>query len=154
MLALSRRARFSAQEQAFLDRRLPRLSPPDACRLLDLGHWVDIEPRAILTEELEPVSNLIYVAAGDLDIATNGAVIASCRTGDYISEVTWTTGVPATAAAIARTSCQCLFFNAHDLLRLSRKSDAIQAELGASVAASVREKLVLSNIAAADRLRA
>ena len=57
----------------------------------------------------------------------------------------------ATAAAITRTACRCLFFNAHQLRRLSNKADAVKAALGASVAASVREKLVLSNVAAAGR---
>jgi CRP-like cAMP-binding protein len=112
---------------------------------------VDIEAGAILTEELEPISNLIYVASWGVDIATNGTVIANCRTGDYVGEVTWVTGAPATAAAIARTACRCLFFNAHELRRLCNKSDAVKAALGASVAASVREKLELSNVAAAGR---
>jgi hypothetical protein len=101
LLALSQRARFSAEEQAFLDTKLPRLPPPDARRLLDVGQWIDVDAGAILTEELEPVSHLIYVAAGDVDIATNGSIIASCRSGDYVGEVTWATGAPATAAAIA-----------------------------------------------------
>jgi hypothetical protein len=151
LLALKQRARFSPEEQVFLDAKLARLPLSDARRLLDLGHWVDIEAGAVLTEELEPVSHLIYVASGDVDIATNGTVIANCRTGDYVGEVTWATGAPATAAAITRTACRCLFFNAHELRRLANKSDAVKAALGASVAASVREKLVLSNVAAAGR---
>ena len=87
---------------------------------------MDIEAGAVLTEELEPVSHLIYVASGDVDIATNGTVIANCRTGDYAGEVTWATGAPATAAAITRTACRCLFFNAHQLRRLANKSDAVK----------------------------
>lgn len=139
LLALRQRARFSLEEQAFLDAKLARLPPSDARRLPDLGHWVDIEAGAVLTEEVEPVSNLIYMVSGDMNIATNGTVIANCRTGDYVGEVTWATGASATATAITRTACRCLFFNAHELRRLSNKSDAVKAALGASVAASIRE---------------
>lgn len=150
LLALRCHAWFSAEEKTFLDAKLSRLPPSDARCLLDLGQWMNVQAGVVLTEKLEPVSNLIYVATGDVDIATNNSVIATFRCGDYVSEVTWATSVPATSAAITRTSCRCLFFNAHELRRLSRKSDGVRAALGASVAASVREKLILSNLAAAD----
>ncbi len=149
LLALRCRAWFSVEEQTFLDAKLSRLPPSEARRLLNLGQWMHVQAGVVLTEKLEPVSNLIYEAAGDVDIATNSSVIAIFRCGDSVGEVTWAASAPATAAAITRASCRCLFFNAHELLRLSTKSDGVRAALGASVAASVREKLVLSNLAAA-----
>jgi CRP-like cAMP-binding protein len=80
-------------------------------RLLDLSDLERLEPGDRLTVEGETVTRLLYVADGIVKIEKNDRVVAICGPGDYIGELSFLTGNPASATAIAVKPTRVLVFD-------------------------------------------
>ena len=72
----ARELRFKPMERALMARVLPDMPPVHARRLLDLGEWSLASPGSRLTEEGEPVRNLIYLDTAAATVTVGGMVVA------------------------------------------------------------------------------
>ena len=77
----NRRARFSAEEQKFVQDRLYTLPPGEARQLLNMGVWADGAVGTRLTTQGKPVDNLVYLVDGEVDIRFAGAAVGACLPG-------------------------------------------------------------------------
>ena len=141
---LSRKARFTPEEQALLSRTLPHLPKDQARRFLDRGRWDRVGPGTVLTRQGEPVSHLVYLAEGSADVLVDNRVIATRSTGSYIGEITCLDGSAATASAVTTTPARLFSIGANDLRALVNRNDGLRQGLDLSFARSIRHKLVLS----------
>jgi hypothetical protein len=80
-------------------------------RLLDLSDLVRNEPGDVLTREGAPVRNLMYVADGIVKIEHGDKVVAICGPGDYVGELSFLSGSPATATATVVKPARILAFD-------------------------------------------
>lgn len=100
-------------------------------RLLDQAELKRFEPGATLTTEGEPVKQLIYIVEGIAKIEHAGRLVAICGPGDYIGELSFLSGKPATATATVVKPTRVLSFD--------------QAKLAASVAADPQLRRTLES---------
>ena len=70
-------------------------------RLLEFSTIRDVPAGTTLTTEGESVTELIFVASGVAVVEPGGAVVAACESGDYVGEMSFLTGKPASATARA-----------------------------------------------------
>src|SRR5690606_2800893 len=77
-----------------------------------------------LTEAGAPVTRLIFITSGVVQIEKGDKIIAVCGPGDYVGEMSFMTGSPATATARVVKAARFLTF---DQVRLR---DAIRSDLG------------------------
>lgn len=97
LVILNKRIRFSAEEQEFVDARLPALPKHLARDLLNRGQWVDGEAGTVLAREGEHIDELIFFARGAASVEIEGNMIGNIRTGSYIGELTAMSDEPASA---------------------------------------------------------
>jgi CRP-like cAMP-binding protein len=100
-------------------------------RLLDQAESKRFEAGATLTTEGEPVRQLIYIAEGIAKIEHAGRLVAICGPGDYVGELSFLSGKPATATATVVKPTRVLSFD--------------QAKLAASVAADPQLRRTLES---------
>lgn len=96
---LNARLQFTEHERQFISATCPKVSAHRARKLLKCGEWVSVGAGTVLTRQNEPVEKLIFIAQGSVEIARDGEVVAVCNNGDYLGEMSFITGKPATATA-------------------------------------------------------
>jgi len=141
----SRRAKFSPEERAFSDLKLPDLEPAYCRRLLNQGLWVTGNKGTVLTQQGEPVSHLYYLADGEVVIYSGGHPVASCGAGSFIGEMTVMDGEPATGTAVLTETSRYWMIEASALRKLAHSKPDIDRALGSSFTAGMKQKLVHSN---------
>lgn len=150
----NRRQNFSERERAFLATFDPPLPNAEANALLKYGHWHQAQPGAAITQQGEPVNALIYIASGDVRIEASGRAVAKCCAGDFLGEMTWQSGAPATGTAIAETPVEYLRFERALAEPLFRKREILAFAFQTSFNRNLIAKLARANDAASSAARA
>lgn len=150
----NRRRNFSAREKAFLATFEPALPNAEANALLKSGEWGVVEAGSTLTRQGESVGGLIYIASGNVRIEANGHQVATCGPGDFLGEMTWQTGQPATGTAVAETQVEILGFQRGTLKNLLEKRQVLGFAFQSSFNRNLIAKLSRANeIVAASAFR-
>jgi CRP-like cAMP-binding protein len=144
-------SRFGPDETFFRYSCVPRLSASDARRLLRIGRLVEASAGAVLTREREPVGELVFILAGDVEVRVGDRRVGVCGKGDFIGEIGVMNGGPATATAATITPVRYFSFEAGPLKRLMARNHAIAQELELACRQGLREKLVRANTALVEQ---
>src|SRR5262249_34843198 len=89
---LNARMVFSEDERAFISNACPNVSNHRARKLLRCGQWRRPSEPEVLTEQGKQVEHLMFVAKGNVEIARDGEVVATCGPGDFVGEMSFITG--------------------------------------------------------------
>ena len=123
--------RFAAIMPASIDRRSIR-------RLLRLAQMRHADAGARLTLEGQSVNELLFLAEGVAQIEKGGRIIGVCGPGDFLGEMSFVSGAPASATAVASRPVRYLAF---DQKKLRTAVDA-DADLRRAIDASLNSNLV------------
>ncbi|MEM6939408.1 MAG: cyclic nucleotide-binding domain-containing protein [Pseudomonadota bacterium] len=142
---INRRARFSAEEQKFVQDRLYTLAPGEARQLLNMGVWADGAIGTRLTTQGKPVDNLVYLVDGEVDIQFDGGTVGACLPGNYVGEMSVLNGGPASATAIVSEPSRYWMISAEQLRQLHSTAPSIAAALELGIAKDLRHKIMAAN---------
>jgi hypothetical protein len=149
----NRSVRFSAEEQAMLDRLFAELPRNRARHLIDQGLWLSGKAGDVLTREGETVDHLYYLAEGEARVVLTGSQVGTCRPGDLIGELTVLSGETASATVILNTPARFWCARADDLRPYVEAHEDIRRAIEHGFATVLKAKLRASNrtIAEADK---
>lgn len=106
-----RHHRFGPDEQSFVSAMPSHVERRALKRLLRLARVREYAAGQQLLREGEPVTELLHVTSGVVRIEKGGRMIAACGSGDYLGEMSFLSGKPATATAIASKPVRALAFD-------------------------------------------
>lgn len=141
----NRRRAFSPATEQFLSTFEPKLTNAAAAALVRAGVWHEAPSGAMLTVQGQSVEALLYVSSGDVRIDVGEHTVGHCGQGDFLGEMTWQSGKPATGTAIAATSVKYLRFERTRLQRLLKRRPELQFALQTSFNRNLIDKLMRSN---------
>jgi hypothetical protein len=143
--------RFSEEKDHFA-RNMPSDVDRSALkRLLDLAELECYAPDDVLTREGDKVTKLIYVADGIVKIEHMDRVVAICGPGDYVGELSYLSGNPASATSVVVKPVRALTFD-QVALGAAIKSDAqLRRTLESALNRNLAGKLARSNESGAER---
>lgn len=124
----ARHHRFEADHKHFAD-ALPGADRRAVKRLLDHSDIKTYEAGRQLTREGESVGQLFYITEGIVKVERGERLVAICGPGDFVGELSFVSGNPATATATAVKPTRMLVFE--------------QARLNASIATDVQLRRTL-----------
>ena len=139
------RASFSEDEEHFIKTIVPGLRRARAHKLVRAGTWKNAMPGERLTTDGVVVPDLMFISGGAVRIEKAGQIVAVCADGDFIGEMSFITGEPASADAIADRPVRYLSFERAALGRLLDAEPELRAALEASFNRNLIDKLVKSN---------
>ena len=145
MYVLTRGIRFSPDEKAFVDDKLPGLPRHLARRILSDGVWIDGEAGAELTVQGTPNKNLVYLHSGTADVILNGQRVATCQPGSFIGELTVLKDEPATATVTLNSDARYLCLDAEALRKLCAREASVAQVLENSFSRDIKAKLEAAN---------
>ena len=141
----NRRARFSKDEERFIQAVVPNVERAHAKRLVKLAQHETFEAGTPLTVEGEPVERLLFLIEGAVRIEKEGTIVGVCGHDDFIGEIGFMLGSSATGSAIVTNSVRALSFSHPQLRALLNKEPQLRHALESSFNRNLVEKLVKSN---------
>lgn len=146
--------RFDADEQHFVASMPASVERQALKRLLAMANRRSFAPGDRLIAEGEPVAEVLYLCSGLAQIEADGRVIAVCRPGDYLGEMSYLTGAPASATVIAAEPMRVLAFEQKRLHDAVARDSSIHQAMEAGLNRNLVGKLVRANRASAAPLAA
>lgn len=139
-------------ERVLIDAVLPDADTAQVRRLLALGKAGTAEPETVLFSQGETPDQLMVLTRGTVQVEQAGKVIGACGEGDFLGEISFQSGSPASADVIVTNTVHFFAFEQQVLRRfLSRHSD-IASALEASLSRNLMAKLVRTTHAASNNL--
>ena len=145
----AKRHRFSADEQRFASIIPASIERRTVRRLLRLARLRHVETGESLTAEGKPVHDLMFIADGVAQIEKDGRIVAVCGPGDFLGEMSFVSGAPASATAVAARPMRYLSFDQGRLRAAMETDGELRQALDASFNANLVGKLAKANAAPA-----
>lgn len=137
--------RFDEEHQHFADNMPDTVDRSAIKRLLDLADLQRFEPGQILTSEGQAVPRLVYIADGIVKVEHADRVVAICGPGDYIGELSFLSGNPATATATVVKPTRALVFDQARLTAAIGSDAQLRRTLESALNKNLAGKLMRSN---------
>ncbi len=128
LLSGRRRAR-DEDEKLLVETVMPTLDGNLRARLLRMARWQTRQPGEVLVEEGETSPQLVFIARGAASIEKDGALVGVCGPGDFLGEMSFLTGRPASATVRVANEIRCCVYDPGKLKLMSRKAPAIRQAL-------------------------
>jgi CRP-like cAMP-binding protein len=107
---------------------LPNLERSQRHKLLRLGKWQKFGPGDVLMEQGQKQPDLVFIASGAASIERDQTLIGVCGPGDFLGEMSFLTGRPASATVRVANETRCCSFDPIELKALlGRNADLRQA---------------------------
>lgn len=123
------RARLTPEEDTLRQKLFSQLSVVDFHRLIRMGTWVTTAEGEILTRQGHPVARIVLITDGATAVDVDGRTVAYCREGDFIGEMAFVSGKPASATVATIAPTRYLMWRFSDLKALIEKYPDIRTAL-------------------------
>jgi CRP-like cAMP-binding protein len=111
-------------------------------RLLSVGDFVTVAPGTVLATEQRDLERLVFMCSGTARVTIGGREIAKLVPGNFVGEVAFLTGKPATATVISETDLRTVTFQTDKLNEFiageSEVAGLIYQLLGREVASKIK----------------
>ncbi len=111
---------FTEDERYFMSTIPREVERRSIRKLLNLSSVRQVETGDTLITEGTPMTELMFIASGVATVEHEGTVVAACGPGDYLGEMSFLTGKPASATARASKPVRLIVF---DQLKLKNALD-------------------------------
>lgn len=129
VLLAGRRRRMTDDEILFVQTVLPTLEPNLRALMLKLARWEVMLPGEVLMREGDVEPRLVFIAAGAAGIEKNGSVVGVCGPGDFLGEMSFLSGRPASATVRVANEIRCCVYEPGEIKALTRRHPAIRHAL-------------------------
>ena len=129
VLLAGRRKKLSEDEELFIRTVMPTLEGNLRARVLKLARWQTRQPEAVLVEEGEEKPALVFIASGAASVEKSGALVGVCGPGDFLGEMSFLTGRPASATVKVANEIRCCVFDPGVLKALTQRNPGIRQAL-------------------------
>jgi CRP-like cAMP-binding protein len=137
--------RFADDHQHFAENMPDDVDRRALKRLLDLAEVKLFETATTLTTEGAAVQRLVYIADGIVKIEHAERLVAICGPGDYIGELSFLSGKPATATATVVKPTRALVFDQQKLTASTAADPQLRRTLESALNRNLAGKLTRAN---------
>ena len=129
MLLAGRRKSMDEDEKLFVETVMPVLDGNLRTRMLKLARWETRQPGEVLVEEGQAAPQLVFIARGAASVEKAGTIVGVCGPGDFLGEMSFLTGRPASATVRVANEVRCCTYDPATLKALAQKNPAIRQAL-------------------------
>lgn len=138
----NRRGKFSADEQAFIDKVLKDVDRMHVRKLMKLGAWTEVQPNFVLIREDTEPANLIYIVKGLARVERKGKLVGFARDEDFLGEMSYLSGMMASATVTSESPIRYLAFDRPALRKHLSRNPEIRHALEAAFNRNLVDKLI------------
>jgi len=123
----------------------PTISNGAFRRLLGIATLHETTPGTVLIRQGERVDRLLVLTDGVAEIRVGDTVVATCRAGDLVGELSLLSNSPATATVTTHTVARYFSFEQLAVRSLLERSEELSRAFSTMLSADLARKLVLTN---------
>jgi len=138
---INKTTKFDRLELIFLKTKLPRLTNAHAKRLFGMGEWKSGRRGEVLVSQDQQVEKFCYLAEGQADVFIDGELSATSKKGDFIGEITYLSGEPATGTVVLSEPSTYFCIDVMAMRKLAKFNNTLHYEIEKSIADDLRGKL-------------
>lgn len=138
----NRKRAMSEEERIIIKALLPRGDMRAVRRMLKLGVFREVPPQTVLIKQGEMVPELIVLTRGAVQVEKNGRIVGACGEGDFIGEMSFLSGDPATATVMVTNPTHYMGFERGRLRAFLDRNPEIRHAVEASFNRNLMAKLV------------
>ena len=142
LLRERRNAVFNQEEQELHDNLFKHFSAVQFKALLKQSVWVDAPPGETLTEQGKPVVRLVLIVQGLASVDIDGTIVAYCKRNDFIGEMSFVSGDPATATVATMMPTRYLMWTQDSLHKLLENDDSMRVAMQTVLTKNLVSKLM------------
>lgn len=135
------RAQLTDEEETLYKRMFSQLSVVDFHRLLRMGTFVSAPEGEVLTRQSHPVVRIVLITEGASEVNVDGKTVAYCREGDFVGEMAFVSGKPASATVTTIAPTRYLMWRFVDLKTLLEKHPDVRVALQSVFNSNLIDKL-------------
>jgi len=136
------RAKLTAEEKILHQTQFSKLNVVDFYRLIRIGKWVTSGAGDILTIQGKPVEKIMLLTDGASSVEIDGRIAAYCKQGDFVGEMAFVSGNPASATVQTVVPSRYLMWNFNDLKHLLKKYPELTSALQGVFTSNLVDKLL------------
>lgn len=129
VLLSGRRRAADEDEKFFIDTVMPTLEGNLRGHMLKKARWKECAAGEVLVTEGDPAPQLVFIARGAASVERGGTIVGVCGPGDFLGEMSFLTGRPASATVRVANDIRCCVYDPADVRQLTRKHPAIKQAL-------------------------
>jgi CRP-like cAMP-binding protein len=129
VLLAGRRRRMDEDEKLLVETVMPMLDGNLRARMLKLASWQTRAVGEVLVEEDQATPQLVFIARGAASVEKAGTIVGVCGPGDFLGEMSFLTGKPASATVRVANEVRCCVYDPVALKALAKKNPAIRQAL-------------------------
>lgn len=133
--------KLSDDEQAFIKPIVGDLDKAQIAQLLRTAEWRTLPAGTVFTNEAEPVSELTFICEGQTEVRVKDQLVAHVGAGAFVGDVSFATGVPATATVVAENAVRVLAFDQARLKTLCNRDEQIAHALYRRIGGGLADKM-------------
>lgn len=140
----NRKIHLSKKEEELYRLSFQDLNLQEYVKLLSLGTWKTFKPGEIIVEEGKPVSDLMMIFSGTVDILVNEKRVNELKDGQFIGEMSFLSDNTASARVVAKFETELIAWNQNELKNLRVKNPSLifslQAAMGRQLTLALTRK--------------
>ena len=101
------------------------LSPVEYVKITKVAKWRQYKSREKIIRQNTPVTDLILIYNGTVDVAVDGKKVAELRDGQFVGEMSFLTEKPATATCTVKHNTECLVWKQPEFKDLLKRNPSL-----------------------------
>ncbi len=121
------------------------LTPVEFLKITKISEWKTFKCGERIIRHGTPVTDLILIYNGTVDVAVDGKMVAQLKDGQFVGEMSFLTEKPATADCIVKHDCECLVWKQPEFKDLLKRNPSLYFTIQSLLSAQVSSNLVESS---------
>jgi len=121
------------------------LSPVEYLKISKVAQWVTYKSGEKIIRQNTPVTDLILIYNGTVDVAVDNKGVAQLRDGQFVGEMSFLTEKPATATCRVAHNTECLVWPQKDFKDLLKRNPSLYFTIQSLLSEQVSNNLVSSS---------
>tara|TARA_R100001377_G_C3158239_1_gene98797 strand:+ start:65 stop:712 length:648 start_codon:yes stop_codon:yes gene_type:complete len=102
-----------------------KLSPVEYLKITKIAEWKVFKAGEVMIEQHGPVTNLILVYNGTVNVIVGDDKVAELKDGQFVGEMSFLTEKPATATCLAKYDTECVVWHQPEFKELLKRNPSL-----------------------------
>ena len=117
--------KMAPKDKELYETLFKELSPVEYLKISKVAEWKSYKSGEKIIRQGTPVTDLILIYNGTVDVAVDHKAVAQLRDGQFVGEMSFLTEKPATATCIVKHKTECLVWEQKEFKELLKRNPSL-----------------------------
>ena len=137
--------KMAPKDKELYETLFKELSPVEYLKISKVAEWKSYKSGEKIIRQGTPVTDLILIYNGTVDVAVDGNMVAQLKDGQFVGEMSFLTEKPATATCIVKHDCECLVWKQHEFKDLLKRNPSLYFTIQSVLSSQLSDSVVRSS---------